>query len=150
VLGGLTGLATGLGYSAGDDELTSPNEEAVCGDPLGGTGAAPAGSVSGAPGAGAAAFDPCQVNSCLLNGVLSCPDVYMALQDVQFMAEHTRREQYTIRVSDTFFTFFSLFGPKTNKQLPSLDETSVKSNVHPRTCNVTPPIRRYLDSNARH
>ena len=141
MLGGLTGLATGLGYSAGDDELTSPNEEAVCGDPLGGTGAAPAGSVSGAPPAGAAAFDPCQVNSCLLNGVLSCPDVYMALQDVQFMAEHTRREQYTIRVSDTFFTFS-----------PSLAPTRIQRNPPPphTRCKATPPIRRYLDSNARH
>jgi hypothetical protein len=29
---------------------------------------------------------------------LTCPDVYMALEGVQFLAEHTRREQYTIRV----------------------------------------------------
>ena len=43
--------------------------------------------------------DACSADSCLMNPGLTCPDVYMALQDVQFMAEHTRREQYTIRVN---------------------------------------------------
>lgn len=41
---------------------------------------------------------PCTADHCLMNPGLTCPDVYMALQGVQFMAEHTRREQYTIRV----------------------------------------------------
>ena len=42
----------------------------------------------------------CFAEHCLLNPATSeCPDVYMALEGLQFMAEHTRREQYTIRVS---------------------------------------------------
>ena len=41
---------------------------------------------------------PCSADHCLMNPGLTCPDVYMALEGVQFLAEHTRREQYTIRV----------------------------------------------------
>lgn len=41
----------------------------------------------------------CFAEHCLLNPANECPDVYMALEGLQFMAEHTRREQYTIRVS---------------------------------------------------
>ena len=41
---------------------------------------------------------PCSADLCLMNPGLTCPDVYMALEGVQFLAEHTRREQYTIRV----------------------------------------------------
>lgn len=41
---------------------------------------------------------PCSADRCLMSPGLTCPDVYMALEGVQFLAEHTRREQYTIRV----------------------------------------------------
>lgn len=41
----------------------------------------------------------CMAEHCFLNPASDCPDVYMALEGLQFMAEHTRREQYTIRVS---------------------------------------------------
>lgn len=41
---------------------------------------------------------PCSTDRCLMSPGLTCPDVYMALEGVQFLAEHTRREQYTIRV----------------------------------------------------
>lgn len=41
----------------------------------------------------------CPADRCLMNPGVTCPDVYMALEGIQFMAEHTRREQYTIRVA---------------------------------------------------
>ncbi|EFX72584.1 hypothetical protein DAPPUDRAFT_58854 [Daphnia pulex] len=43
---------------------------------------------------------PCSADRCLMSPGLTCPDVYMALEGVQFLAEHTRREQYTIRVRE--------------------------------------------------
>ena len=42
---------------------------------------------------------PCSADHCLMNPEMTCPDVYEAMQGIQFMAEHTRREQYTIRVN---------------------------------------------------
>lgn len=59
---------------------------------------------------------PCSADRCLMSPGLTCPDVYMALEGVQFLAEHTRREQYTIRVlyyyiiivRDSLKTFFFL------------------------------------------
>lgn len=79
------------GQFSADDTMTSADEDPVIqADPV--------------------LFDPCQLNSYLINGLVPCPDVFMALQDVQFMAEHTRREQYTIRVKIHFFfiSFLSL------------------------------------------
>ena len=56
-----------------------------------GTGPVPPLSMSDLP-------QPCSADRCLMSPGLTCPDVYMALEGVQFLAEHTRREQYTIRV----------------------------------------------------
>lgn len=71
------------------------------------TGQHPHGLRTRSSGAGAAPVpplsmsdlpQPCSADRCLMSPGLSCPDVYMALEGVQFLAEHTRREQYTIRV----------------------------------------------------
>lgn len=49
---------------------------------------------------------PCSADRCLMSPGLTCPDVYMALEGVQFLAEHTRREQYTIRVRVCVYSLF--------------------------------------------
>ena len=88
MLVGLTGL------TCEDAGLDSPmvDDPAAAAAPFVERRPCAAGGGGGCGGGGSAA-------SCLLNGAAaSCPNVYVALQDVQFMAEHTRREQYTIRV----------------------------------------------------
>ena len=52
------------------------------------------------------AVAPCSADHCLMSPGLTCPDVYMALEGVQFLAEHTRREQYTIRVKKKTKKFY--------------------------------------------
>ena len=94
------------GHLTADDvhDMCSPDEEddrtaaaaAAANDPT-----APTGRTHHAAAAAPPTAPTAPAHSCLFTSVLPCPDVYIALQDVQFMAEHTRREQYTIRVRTT-------------------------------------------------
>lgn len=84
----------------------------------------------------------CSADHCLMNPQMTCPDVYEAMQGIQFMAEHTRREQYTIRVHNNFTTCITIIIPFISFRIPYISHhfflycTCVYTDLHTTHINA--------------